>query len=103
MRVTRVRAWDCLSFKELLLDLRGSITTITGPNSAGKSNLGQCVAFVRTAVERFGYEVGGEALADLELIGYDGAPAYRVGLDIEFDQPWERELLNDFVRAALAY
>jgi ABC-type Mn2+/Zn2+ transport system ATPase subunit len=103
MRVTGIRADDCLSYRQLDLILSKGITTVTGPNSAGKSNLGRCVAAVLAAVGRYAYVNEHNELQPFESFGYNGSSNFHVAIGIELDQPWELDLLADFVRAVLAY
>lgn len=103
MRVTSIHANDCLSYRQLDLILGQGVTTITGPNSAGKSNLGRCIAAVLAAVGRYAYINEYNELQPFESFGYNGSPGFHVALSLELDQSWEVELLDDFVRAVLAY
>lgn len=103
VRVTRIQAQDCLSYNVLDLAVGEAITTVAGPNSAGKSNLGVCVDLVRTVVGRYANSLEYDQLRDFESAGYDESPAFRVSLGIVLDQPWERDAIADFVRACLAY
>jgi hypothetical protein len=103
MFVTRLQARDILSYSSLDLSMGAGLTTVTGPNSAGKSNLGRCIEVVLTALGRYSHALEHEELADLEALGRNGARAFRVGLSIVLDQPWERDLIANYLRSVLAH
>jgi ABC-type arginine transport system ATPase subunit len=101
LKLLQITAQQFMSFGELSMDLDGESVVITGPNSAGKSNIGRVVDVVRSVISSHGG--GGPAGDRLQL--YARAPRFGrrrfvASLRIELDQPWEKELISTFIRAA---
>src|ERR1022692_276582 len=94
VRLRWVEAEGFLSFGgRVRLELGPGLTVVTGPNAAGKSNLGRCLDVARAAVE----SVLGDTAARVRLslyddAGYEGAGEFVVRLGLDLDQEWERNL-----------
>jgi len=84
------------------LDVGPGLTVVTGPNGAGKTNLGLCLDLGRAVTGRATGDPAAERLALYESAGHDGAASFRVALDLELDQQWERRRFWAFVCAAFA-
>jgi hypothetical protein len=100
-----VEAERFLSFGGLArLDVGPGLTVVTGPNGVGKTNLGSCLGLGRVLVGRAaGVSEAGQGRVELyESAGHFGARSYRVALDLELDQGWERRLVWSFACAAFA-
>jgi hypothetical protein len=99
-----VEAEGFLSYGRLVrLEVGPGLTVVTGPNAAGKSNLGRCLDVVRAVVQ----SASGDAVARqrLELYkdaGYEGAVEFTIRLGVDLDQEWEQDLIRTFVRACFA-
>jgi AAA domain, putative AbiEii toxin, Type IV TA system len=99
-----VEAEGFLSFGERVrLDVGPSLTVVTGPNAAGKSNLGRCLDVARAVVEStWGDEDALRRLSLYEDAGYEGAEEFAVRLGVDLYQEWERDLVHKFVCACFA-
>jgi energy-coupling factor transporter ATP-binding protein EcfA2 len=96
-----IEADGFLSFgRGVRLNVDAGLTVVTGPNAAGKSNLGRCLD-VAVAVLAGGGDQARRRLDLYEDAGYEGAENFAVRLGIELDQEWERELVWAFVCACL--
>ena len=84
------------------LDVPAGLTVITGPNSAGKTNLGACLDLARAVIGRAAGEPAAERLALYENAGHDGAASFWVALNLDLDQAWERRRVWAFLCAAYA-
>lgn len=82
------------------MELDGESVVITGPNSAGKSNIGRVVDVVRSVISAHSGGGTGDRLELYARAPRFGARRFNVSLQIELDQPWEKELIATFVRAA---
>lgn len=103
MELGWIEAEGFLSFgQRVRLDVGAGLTVVTGPNAAGKSNLGRCLDLARAVLGR----VSGDPAAgrrDLyEGVGYEGADSFTVTLGMTLDQQWERDLVWAFVCACFA-
>ncbi|OPG08330.1 hypothetical protein B1R27_10035 [Streptomyces sp. GKU 895] len=89
-----------MSFGELDMELSDGSVVITGPNSAGKSNIGRVVDVARSVIAAH----SGSATRDrIDLYGRAprfGARRFVVALELELDQSWEKDLVGTFIRAA---
>jgi hypothetical protein len=101
--VSRIQADGVLSFESLDLALGPGLTTVAGPNSIGKSNLALCVELVSTVVGHHAGVTSSARLEEFESWGFEGGSTFHVGLGLEFNERAERDLVADFVRAAIAY
>ncbi|WP_018548592.1 AAA family ATPase [Streptomyces sp. LaPpAH-108] len=100
MKISRISASQFMSFSEIDLALDSGTTVVTGPNAVGKSNLGRIIDVARSVVAS---HAGSERRHRLDLYArapQHGARRFRLVLDMEMDQPWERDLVATFVRAA---
>jgi energy-coupling factor transporter ATP-binding protein EcfA2 len=94
-----VEAYDFLSFGEgVQLKMDSGLTVVTGPNAAGKSNLGRCLD-VAMAVLAGADDRARQRLDLYEDAGYEGAGDFSLRLGIDLDRRWERALVRAFVRA----
>jgi hypothetical protein len=103
MRLLWVEPEDFLSFGGVTrVTLGPGLTVVTGPNAAGKSNLGRCLDAARAAVCRAAGNAEGSARLDLyEDTGFEGRDQFAIRLGMELDQRWERELACAYTAAAL--
>ena len=108
MRLTSIEARELFSFDRLnVRDLPARTLVVVGPNGAGKTNLIRLLEIGRAASERAA-NYSHEAYWTLARFG--GGRRYGavsgsgsgVRLGIALTEPWERELLVSFVRAAIA-
>ncbi|MFD8913272.1 TOPRIM nucleotidyl transferase/hydrolase domain-containing protein [Streptomyces sp. NPDC059575] len=100
MKISRISAQGFMSFSRIDLALDTGTTVVTGPNAVGKSNLGRIIDVARSVVAS---HAGSERRNRLDLYArapQHGARRFRLVLDIEMDQPWERELVATFIRAS---
>ena len=90
-----------LSFGALTeLELGPGLTVVVGPNGVGKSNLGRCLDLTRAVIGRAAGDPAAERLDLYKDAGYEGAGSFEVRLSLFLDQPWERDLVRDFVCSA---
>lgn len=82
------------------MELSDGSVVITGPNSAGKSNIGRVVDVVRSVIAAHSGDSTGNRLDLYARAPRFGARRFTVTLSLELDQPWEHELISTFVRAA---
>ena len=107
MRLTGVEARELLSFDALQLTSLPQTLVVVGPNGAGKTNLLRLLQIVLAAIGRaatFSQEAYW-ALVGLVASRRLGAPPAGISsirLGVTLTEPWERELLATFVRAAIA-
>ncbi|QUW78508.1 AAA family ATPase [Streptomyces mirabilis] len=100
MKISRITAQGFLSFAELSMDLGQGLTVVTGPNAAGKSNLGQVLSAVSAFLGRYRDSEQRDLLALYEQAGHHGASAFTLTVSFELDQPWEQDLVTTFVKAS---
>lgn len=100
MKAHAIAAKDFLSFGTLELPLRQGTTIVTGPNGAGKSNLAAAIGLPLLVLDP-GAQGTPDPLQVFEEAGRNGADTYGVVLDIELDQPWEKDLVRLFIDAAV--
>lgn len=81
------------------LTLGSGLTVVTGPNAAGKSNIGRCLDVAR-AVLAAPDDPEAERLDLYQDAGYEDAPEFTINLGIDLDQAWERDLVRTYVRAS---
>lgn len=107
VRVTAIEGRELFSFDVLRLGDLSRTVVVVGPNGAGKTNLLRLVDVVRAAVERSA-TYSQESYQLLRRFAaarrFGAAPGNLSGvrLSIVLTEPWERELLGSFVRAAVA-
>lgn len=108
MRLTSIEARELFSFDRLeVRDLPARTLVVVGPNGAGKTNLIRLLEIGRAASERAA-NYSQEAYWTLARFGRGrrfgavSGSSSGVSLGIALTEPWERELLASFVRAALA-
>ncbi|MFE6813471.1 ATP-dependent endonuclease [Streptomyces sp. NPDC057677] len=89
-----------MSFGEIDMELGGESIVITGPNSAGKSNIGRVVDVIRSAIAARSGHPARDRLDLYSRAPRFGARRFTVSMSIELDQPWEKELVATFIRAA---
>jgi hypothetical protein len=99
----RIEARGFLSFglTAARLNVDPVLTVVTGPNAAGKSNLGRCLDVARAVLAPHGHPEA-ERLDLYQDAGYEGTTAFTIRLDIELDQPWERHLIWAYVCSCFA-
>ena len=107
MRLTSVEARDLLSFDTLQLNGLPQTLVVVGPNGGGKTNLLRLFQIVLVAIDRaatFSQDSYRALLrfAASRRLGAAPADLSSVRLGITLTEPWERELLASFVRAAIA-
>ncbi|MEY9812655.1 MULTISPECIES: TOPRIM nucleotidyl transferase/hydrolase domain-containing protein [Streptomyces] len=100
MKISRITAQGFLSFAELSMDLGQGLTVVTGPNAAGKSNLCQVLTAVSAFLGRHRDSEQRDLLSLYEQAGYHGASTFTLTVSFELDQPWERDLVTDFMKAS---
>ncbi|MFF9164096.1 TOPRIM nucleotidyl transferase/hydrolase domain-containing protein [Streptomyces longwoodensis] len=100
VKIGRITAQGFLSFAELSMDLGQGLTVVTGPNAAGKSNLCQILTAVSAFLGRHRDSEQRELLSLYEQAGHHGASAFTFTVSFELDQPWEQDLVTDFVKAS---
>lgn len=106
MRLTDIEARELLSFDTLRLGDLPQVLVVVGPNGAGKTNLLVLLRVVLAGLDRaasFSAESYRELvrLAGSRRIGAPRGRLSSVRLGIALTEPWERELLVAFVRAAV--
>jgi hypothetical protein len=67
------------------------LTVVTGPNAAGKSNIGRCLDVARAVLAAHD-DPEAERLDLYQDAGYEDAPGFTIKLGIELDQAWEQDL-----------
>lgn len=77
---------------------RDGLTVLTGPNGAGKSNVARTLDLGRAVLAPHD-DPESERLDLYQDAGFEGAMDFMVKLDIDLDQPWERELIRLYGRA----
>ncbi|MFJ4790694.1 TOPRIM nucleotidyl transferase/hydrolase domain-containing protein [Streptomyces sp. NPDC088794] len=102
MKISRIEAHGFMSFSRIELALNAGTTVVTGPNSAGKSNLGRIIDVVRLVVASHAGSQHGDRLDVYARAPRHGVRRCRLIMGIEMDQPWEQELVATFVRASYA-
>lgn len=107
MRVTDVEARELLSFDTLQLTGLPQTLVVVGPNGGGKTNLLRLLQIVLVAIDRaatFSQEAywALTRFAASRRLGAPPASISTIRLGITLTEPWERELLASFVRAAVA-
>ena len=80
------------------LNLGPGLTVVTGPNAAGKSNIGRCLDVARAVLAAHD-DPEAERLELYQDAGYEDAPEFTIKLGIGLDQPWEQDLVRAYVRA----
>ncbi|MFC9500043.1 TOPRIM nucleotidyl transferase/hydrolase domain-containing protein [Streptomyces sp. NPDC056982] len=100
MKISRITAQGFLSFAELSMELGQGLTVVTGPNAAGKSNLCQVLTVVSAFLGRHRDSEQRDLLSLYEQAGHYGASAFTLTVSFELDQPWEQDLVTDFVKAS---
>lgn len=107
MRLTDVEARELLSFDTLQLSDLPQTLVVVGPNGGGKTNLLRLLQIVLVAIDRaatFSQDAYRAPMrfAASRRLGAAPADISSVRLGITLTEPWERELLASFVRAAIA-
>lgn len=107
MRLTDVEARELLSFDMLQLSDLPQTLVVVGPNGGGKTNLLRLLQIILVAIDRaatFSQDAYRTLtrLATSRRLGAAPANVSSVRLGIMLTEPWERELLASFVRAAIA-
>ncbi len=102
MLLTRIQAWDFLSFDQLDMEVGPALTVVTGPNGVGKTNLGRCIDVVRVVLTHNANTTEGGRLEVYQSAGRHGSGSFRVALGLTLDQQWERDLVRSFIQAAFA-
>ena len=80
------------------LNLGPGLTVVTGPNAAGKSNIGRCLDVARAVVTAHD-DPEAERLDLFQDAGYEDAPEFTIKLAMDLDQAWEHVLVRAYVRA----
>lgn len=102
MLLRRIEAYGFLSFGlHAQLDIGPGLTVVTGPNAAGKSNLGRCLDVARAVLAAHG-DPEAERLDLYQDAGYEGATEFTIKLDVELDQDWEQNLIWAYVCSCFA-
>lgn len=101
MKVTRLFADDFLSYSHLDLKVPDGVVVVTGPNGSGKSNLLRCLDLASAAVSRAANGAEADRLERYAGAGRGGASVFRVGVGVDLDRGWEREVLAAYVRVAI--
>lgn len=101
MRITSVAAQNFLSFASLdISGLDPRLTVLVGPNGSGKSNLVRLLSFVRDAAGWPSHAtLVPEDFVRLRRLGT--TKDFSVAVDLELTEDRERELVVNFLRAAL--
>lgn len=100
MFLRRMKIDGFLSFgRPVELRLGRGLTVVTGPNAAGKSNIGRCLDVARAVLAAHGTPEA-DRLDLYQDAGFEGATEFMISLGIELDQPWERDLIQTYVRAS---
>ncbi len=107
MRLTDIEARELLSFDRLQLSDLPQTLVVVGPNGGGKTNLLRLLQIVVVAIDRaatFSQDAYWALMrfAASRRLGAAPADISSVRLGITLTEPWERELLASFVRAAIA-
>ncbi|MEU7116139.1 AAA family ATPase [Streptomyces sp. NPDC046182] len=100
MKISKITAQDFLSFGELSMELGQGLTVVTGPNAAGKSNLGQVLSAASAFLGRHRDSEQRDLLSLYKQAGHHGAQAFTLKVSFVLDQPWEQVLATDFVKAS---
>jgi hypothetical protein len=80
------------------LNLGPGLTVVTGPNAAGKSNIGRCLDVARAVLAAHD-DPETERLDLYQDAGYESATEFTIKLGIDLDQPWEQDLIRTYIRA----
>lgn len=100
MFLRRIEMDRFLSFGQRAeLVLGPGLTVVTGPNAAGKSNIGRCLDVARAVLAAHDDPEAGR-LDLYQDAGYEGAPEFTIRLGIDLDQGWEQDLVRAYVRAS---
>lgn len=100
MFLQRIEMDRFLSFgRHAELTLGPGLSVVTGPNAAGKSNIGRCLDVAR-AVLAAQDDPEAERLDLYQDAGYEDAPEFTIRLGIDLDQAWEKDLVWTYVRAS---
>jgi len=97
VRIHRIEIENFLSFRSLVLgDVDGTLSVIVGPNAAGKSNLIRALRMVCGAPDA-------QARRNWERAAHDAnrEAGFRVSVDLELTDEWEKDLLAVFLQAVL--
>ena len=81
------------------LNLGPGLTMVTGPNAAGKSNIGRCLDVARAVLAAHD-DPEAERLDLYQDAGYEDTPEFTIKLGIDLDQAWEQDLVRTYVRAS---
>jgi AAA domain len=96
----RIKIDGFLSFGQPAeLNLGPGLTVVTGPNAAGKSNIGRCLDAARAVLAAHD-DPEAERLDLYHDAGFEGAAEFMIKLDIELDQLWEQDLVRTYARAS---
>ena len=100
MFLRRIEIDRFLSFgQHAELNLGPGLTVVTGPNAAGKSNIGRCLDVARAVLAAHD-DPEAERLDLYQDAGYEDAPEFTIKLGIDLDQAWEQDLVRTYVRAS---
>ncbi len=100
MFLRRIEIDRFLSFgQHAELNLHPGLTVVTGPNAAGKSNIGRCLDLARAVLAAHD-DPEAERLDLYQQAGYEDATDFTVKLGIDLDQEWEQDLVQAYVRAS---
>lgn len=83
------------------MGLHVGLTTITGPNGVGKTNLTRCIDLAVEVLGGYADSAKPDSLYLYSYAGRHGADHFSVSLGLRLDQEWEKDLLLDFVRATI--
>src|SRR4051794_23176753 len=101
MRITHLAARDVFSFAELDLPVAEGLTVVTGPNGAGKSSLGRLLRLSRAALRAVARGDTTDLTREYGRAGRFGAGLFRVAVGLDFDEPGEQEVIEQWTRAAV--
>ncbi|HTX83132.1 MAG TPA: AAA family ATPase [Streptosporangiaceae bacterium] len=107
MRVTAIEGRELFSFDVLRLGELPSTLVVVGPNGAGETNLLRLVDVIRAALERaatYSQESYRQLMRFAAARRYGAAPGNLSGvrIGVALTEPWERQLLGSYVRAAVS-
>jgi len=107
VRVTAIEGRELFSFDVLRLGELPSTLVVVGPNGAGETNLLRLVDVIRAALERaatYSQESYRQLMRFAAARRYGAAPGNLSGvrIGVALTEPWERQLLGSYVRAAVS-
>jgi energy-coupling factor transporter ATP-binding protein EcfA2 len=105
VKIKSIKAREVFSFHNIELTLDDTLTVLVGPNGAGKTNLARLLDIARTSVRWHATSdptIRGrlDTFRSARRIGADRESMSIIDVELDLDQPEERDLISSFVRVA---